>query len=85
LILIKYERRCQRKIGMALLPVIDAIGNIAVMVAALGVWGRPLFPNSGTKILRQALSEWPLTKNAHPAMGCCKDQCTVGGINEDAF
>ena len=54
----------------------DAIGNIAVMVAALGVWGTAtgwpdiivaamlasLFLNSAAKILRQALTEWRLTK-----------------------
>jgi Co/Zn/Cd efflux system component len=54
----------------------DAIGNVAVMVAALGVWGTAtgwpdiivatilasLFLNSASKILRQALDEWQLTK-----------------------
>ena len=38
LILIKYKRRCQRKVGMALLSLIDAIGNVAVMLAAFTVW-----------------------------------------------
>jgi Co/Zn/Cd efflux system component len=56
----------------------DAIGNVAVIVAALGVWntasGWPdiivaailasLFLNSATKILRQAIDEWRLTKDA---------------------
>jgi Co/Zn/Cd efflux system component len=64
----------------------DAIGNVAVMLAALGVWstatGWPdvivaailasLFLNSANKILRQALAEWRLTKNAHPAMGAAR-------------
>ena len=50
----------------------DAIGNVAVMVAALGVWGTAtgwpdlivagimaaLFLNSSVKILRQAWSEY---------------------------
>ena len=56
------------------------------MVAALGVWstatGWPdvivaailasLFLNSATRILRQALDEWRLTKNAHPVMGAAR-------------
>ena len=56
----------------------DAIGNVAVMLAALGVWatasGWPdvlvaailasLFLNSASKILRQALGEWRLTRKA---------------------
>jgi Co/Zn/Cd efflux system component len=60
----------------------DAIGNVAVMLAALGVWatasGWPdvvvaailasLFLNSASKILRQALGEWRLTKGARPVM-----------------
>ncbi|KUP94954.1 cation transporter [Tritonibacter horizontis] len=50
----------------------DAIGNVAVMIAALGVWGTAtgwpdllvagimagLFLNSAMQILRQALREW---------------------------
>jgi Co/Zn/Cd efflux system component len=50
----------------------DAIGNIAVVVAAFGVWGTAtgwpdiivavvlaaLFLQSATKILRQAVDEW---------------------------
>jgi hypothetical protein len=31
-----------------------------------------LFLNSANKILRQALAEWRLTKNAHPAMGAAR-------------
>ena len=56
----------------------DAIGNVAVMIAALGVWatasGWPdvlvaailasLFLNSASRILRQALGEWRLTRSA---------------------
>lgn len=56
----------------------DAIGNIAVMVAALGVWGTAtgwpdllvaailasLFLNSASKILRQAADEWSITQGA---------------------
>jgi Co/Zn/Cd efflux system component len=55
----------------------DAIGNVAVMVAALGVWGTStrwpdvvvaailasLFLHSASKILRQALDEWRLTSD----------------------
>jgi Co/Zn/Cd efflux system component len=61
----------------------DAIGNVAVMLAALGVWstatGWPdvivaailasLFLNSANKILRQALAEGQLAKDAHTVMG----------------
>jgi Co/Zn/Cd efflux system component len=50
----------------------DAVGNVAVMIAALGVWGTAtgwpdlivagimagLFLSSAFQILRQALAEW---------------------------
>jgi Co/Zn/Cd efflux system component len=56
----------------------DAIGNVAVMLAALGVRGSDsgwpdiivaailasLFLNSASKILRQALDEWRLSAQA---------------------
>ncbi|NIZ12140.1 cation transporter [Phaeobacter sp. HF9A] len=56
----------------------DAIGNVTVMIAALGVWGTAtgwpdlivagimagLFLNSAFQILRQALEEW--RENAEP-------------------
>ena len=65
----------------------DAIGNVAVMLAALGVWatasGWPdvlvaailasLFLNSASKILRQALGEWWVAKNAHPLTSALAD------------
>jgi Co/Zn/Cd efflux system component len=57
----------------------DAIGNVAVMIAALGVWGTAtgwpdlvvaailasLFLNSATKILRQAWHEYRHEAYAH--------------------
>ena len=83
LILIKYKDGDANVRSVWLCSRNDAIGNIAVMVAALGVWGTAtgwpdlivaamlasLFLNSATKILRQALNEWRLTKNAHLVMG----------------
>ena len=61
----------------------DAIGNVAVMVAALGVWGTAtgwpdlivaaimasLFLTSSTKILRQAWHEYRHEGHAHAAHG----------------
>ncbi|NKW78697.1 cation transporter [Rhodobacteraceae bacterium R_SAG7] len=55
----------------------DAVGNVAVMIAALGVWGTSngwpdlivagimagLFLNSAVQILRQALAEWRSEEN----------------------
>ena len=55
----------------------DAVGNVAVMIAALGVWGTStgwpdlivagimagLFLNSALQILRQALAEWRSEEN----------------------
>jgi len=55
----------------------DAVGNVAVMIAALGVWGTStgwpdlivagimagLFLNSAAQILRQALAEWRSEEN----------------------
>lgn len=55
----------------------DAVGNVAVMIAALGVWGTStgwpdlivagimagLFLNSAAQILRQALAEWRSAEN----------------------
>lgn len=59
----------------------DAIGNIAVMAAALGVWGTTtawpdlfvaalmagIFLTSSAQILRQAYSEYKLGRSPHPA------------------
>ena len=74
LILIKYKDGDANVRSVWLCSRNDAIGNIAVMLAALGVWstvsGWPdvivaailasLFLNSASKILRQALGEWRL-------------------------
>jgi Co/Zn/Cd efflux system component len=74
LILIKYKDGDANVRSVWLCSRNDAIGNIAVMVAALGVWGTAtgwpdlivaailasLFLNSAVKILRQALREWRL-------------------------
>jgi Co/Zn/Cd efflux system component len=76
LILIKYKEGDANVRSVWLCSRNDAIGNVAVMLAALGVWitatGWPdvivaailasLFLNSARKILRQALGEWRLTK-----------------------
>jgi Co/Zn/Cd efflux system component len=82
LILLKYKDGDANVRSVWLCSRNDAIGNVAVMVAALGVWGTAtgwpdvivaailasLFLNSASKILRQALEEWRLTKKAHPVM-----------------
>lgn len=76
LILIKYKDGDANVRSVWLCSRNDAIGNIAVMVAALGVWGTAtgwpdlivaamlasLFLNSAAKILRQALDERRLAK-----------------------
>ena len=81
LILIKYKDGDANVRSVWLCSRNDAIGNVAVMLAALGVWatatrlaGRlvaailaSLFLNSASKILRQALGEWRLARNAHPS------------------
>ena len=79
LILIKYKDGDANVRSVWLCSRNDAIGNIAVMVAALGVWGMgrgwpdvivaailaSLFLNSAIKILRQALDErWPAKERA---------------------
>jgi len=72
LILLKYKDGDANVRSVWLCSRNDAIGNVAVIVAALGVWhtttGWPdvlvaailasLFMHSATKILRQALEEW---------------------------
>jgi Co/Zn/Cd efflux system component len=72
LILLKYKDGDANVRSVWLCSRNDAIGNVAVMVAALGVWGTAtawpdvivaailasLFLNSASKILRQALDEW---------------------------
>lgn len=74
LILLKYKDGDANVRSVWLCSRNDAIGNIAVMLAAFGVWstatGWPdvlvaamiasLFLNSASKILRQALGEWRL-------------------------
>ncbi len=78
LILLKYKDGDANVRSVWLCSRNDAIGNVAVMLAALGVWsmatGWPdvivaailasLFLNSASKILRQALGEWWLTRGA---------------------
>jgi len=75
LILLKYKEGDANVRSVWLCSRNDAIGNVAVMLAALGVWsmasGSPdvivaailasLFLNSASKILRQALQEWRST------------------------
>lgn len=76
LILLKYKDGDANVRSVWLCSRNDAIGNVAVILAALGVWetatGWPdvivaailasLFLNSASKILRQALGEWRLAK-----------------------
>jgi Co/Zn/Cd efflux system component len=76
LILLKYKNGDANVRSVWLCSRNDAIGNIAVMLAAFGVWGTAtgwpdilvaamiatLFLNSASKILRQALGEWRLTQ-----------------------
>ncbi len=83
LILLKYKDGDANVHSVWLCSRNDATGNIAVMLAAFGVWGTAtgwpdfivaamlasLFLNSASKILRQALDEWRLTNGAHPVMG----------------
>jgi Co/Zn/Cd efflux system component len=83
LILLKYREGDANVRSVWLCSRNDAIGNIAVMLAAVGVWGTAtgwpdvlvaaiiasLFLNSASNILRQALNEWRLAKDAHPLMG----------------
>ena len=80
LILLKYKDGDANVRSVWLCSRNDAIGNIAVMLAAFGVWstaaGWPdvlvaamiatLFLNSASKILRQALGEWRLTQGRPP-------------------
>jgi Co/Zn/Cd efflux system component len=83
LILLKYRDGDANVRSVWLCSRNDAIGNIAVMLAAVGVWGTAtgwpdvlvaaiiasLFLNSASNILRQALNEWRLGKDAHPLIG----------------
>jgi Co/Zn/Cd efflux system component len=76
LILLKYKDGDANVRSVWLCSRNDALGNVAVMLAALGVWstatGWPdivvaailasLFLNSASKILRQALGEWRSTR-----------------------
>ena len=87
LILLKYKDGDANVRSVWLCSRNDAIGNVAVMLAALGVWstasGWPdvivaailasLFLNSASKILRQALGEWRVAKNAHPLTSALAD------------
>jgi Co/Zn/Cd efflux system component len=72
LILVKYMNGDANVRSVWLCSRNDAIGNVAVLLATLGVWARAtgwpyivvaallasLFLNSASKILRQALGEW---------------------------
>ena len=87
LILVKYKEGDANVRSVWLCSRNDAIGNVAVMLAALGVWstatGWPdvivaailasLFLNSASKILRQALGEWRVAKDAHPLTSALAD------------
>ncbi len=80
LILLKYKDGDANVRSVWLCSRNDAIGNIAVMLAAFAVWGTAsgwpdvlvaaiiasLFLNSANKILRQALGEWRLTQGRAP-------------------
>ncbi len=91
LILLKYKDGDANVRSVWLCSRNDAIGNIAVMLAALGVWGTAtgwpdvivaamlasLFLNSASKILRQALDEWRLTKRRSSGDGRYHDLRTV--------
>ncbi len=91
LILIKYKDGDANVRSVWLCSRNDAIGNIAVMLAAIGVWGTAtswpdlvvaailasLFLNSASKILRQALDEWRPTKEARLVMSAMANLRTV--------
>jgi Co/Zn/Cd efflux system component len=80
LILLKYKDGDANVRSVWLCSRNDTIGNIAVMLAAFGVWGTAtgwpdvlvaaiiacLFLNSASKILRQALGEWRVTERRPP-------------------
>jgi Co/Zn/Cd efflux system component len=82
LILIKYKDGDANVRSVWLCSRNDAIGNVAVMLAALGVWGAAsrwpdvlvaivlafLFLHSATKVLRQALEEWRPSSNGRAEM-----------------
>lgn len=76
----------------------DAVGNIAVMLAALGVWGTStgwpdvivaavlalLFLQSAAKILRQALDERRVAKTGKVATADQHGKTGINGKREDA-
>ena len=78
LILLKYKDGDANVRSVWLCSRNDAVGNVAVMLSAFAVWGTAtgwpdvivaamlasLFLNSASKILRQALNEWRLSKDA---------------------
>lgn len=82
LILLKYKDGDANVRSVWLCSRNDAIGNIAVMLAALGVWGTAtgwpdvvvaailasLFLHSATKILRQAFDEWRFASGSRSEM-----------------
>lgn len=82
LILLKYKDGDANVRSVWLCSRNDAIGNIAVMVAALSVWGTAtgwpdvvvaailasLFLHSAAKILRQALDEWRFASDSRAEM-----------------
>ncbi len=71
----------------------DAIGNVVVMIAALGVWGTAtawpdlivagimagLFLNSSVQILSQSLAEWRAGEPVTLSSSCCAAQGTDHG------
>ncbi len=81
LILLKYKDGDANVRSVWLCSRNDAIGNVAVMLAALGVWGSNtgwpdvfvaavlavLFLQSATKILRQAIDEWRYATGSGPS------------------
>jgi Co/Zn/Cd efflux system component len=83
LILLKYKDGDANVRSVWLCSRNDAIGNIAVMLAALGVWGTAsgwpdvivaallaaLFLQSATRILQQALHEWRSATHEFPSAG----------------
>lgn len=75
----------------------DAIGNVIVMIAALGVWGTAtawpdlivagimagLFLNSSTQILTQSFREWKAGEAITLSSSCCGAEKTSSGPGHD--
>ena len=76
----------------------DAIGNVIVMIAALGVWGTAtawpdlivagimagLFLYSSVQILSQSLAEWRAGEPATVSQSCCSAGDAVHGHHHEA-